>query len=84
MGNSKSRLRKALLFLDTTNRVPVGTVAAAHGDIAAVEVEVVDEVAAARPRRQIVTDVASIVGKAAEAAAVTGSREEYLKYTCCI
>ena len=30
MGNSKSRLRKALLFLDTTDRVPDRTAAVAH------------------------------------------------------
>ena len=40
MGNSKSRLRKDLLFLDTTDRVTVGTRAVVvHEDTAAVEVE---------------------------------------------
>jgi hypothetical protein len=77
MGNSKSRLRKALLFLDTTDRVPVSTGVVEQIDIAAVEAEAVG-VVAVRSRRPIVTVVASIVAIAVGVVAVTGSREKQL------
>jgi hypothetical protein len=44
-GNSKSTLRRDLLLLDATDRVPGRTVAVAHSDNAAVEVEAVGAVA---------------------------------------
>ena len=40
-GNSKSRYRKDLLFLDATDRAPVHAVVEVHVDIAAAEEEVV-------------------------------------------
>jgi hypothetical protein len=83
-GNSKSTLRRDLLLLDTTDRVPVCTaVVVAHSDIAAAEAEAAG-VVADRSRRPIATVAASTAGIAAVVVAVTGSREEYLRYTCCI
>ena len=66
-----------ILFLDATDRVPARTVDAAHIGAAAVEVEAVGSVVV-RTGRPIAADVASLVGIAAEAVAVAGSREEHL------
>ena len=76
MGNSKSRLRKALLFLYTTDREPGRTAVVAQADTAAVETKE-EGAGAVRPRRPIVTAAASTVGSAVAVEAETGSREEY-------
>lgn len=82
MGNSKSRLRKDLLFLYATDRVPVRTAVVVHVDIAAAEEEGVG-VVAVRTGRPVVAEVASSVGIAVGVAG-TGSREKHLRYSCCI
>jgi hypothetical protein len=79
MGNSKSSLRRDLLFLDAADRIPARTaVAEVHADIAAAEVEV-DGIIADRPRQPIVTIATSIVGTAVNAATVASSREKNLR-----
>ena len=83
MGNSKSRLRKDLLFLDTTDRVPVRAEEVVHTDKAAVEAKVVG-VAAVRSRRPIAAVAASTVGIAVIVAAAAGSREKRLRDFVCI
>ena len=71
--------RKDLLFLDTTDRVPVRTVeVAAHIREAIVKEEDVGAVAV-RSGRPVEAEAASIVGKAVAAATVAGSREERLR-----
>ena len=80
--NIKSQLRQDLLFLDTTDRVPVRTAVDVHVRAATVKDDVVGGAAAVRTGRPVVAEAASTVGKAAEVeAAVAGSREKYLGKT---
>ena len=82
---SSLKLSDLVGFLDATDRAPERTAVAAHTGVAAVEVEVVGAVAvAARSGRPIEAVAASKVGSGAVVVAVAGSREEYLRYTCCI
>ena len=87
METSKSRYRKDLLFLDTTDRVPVCTeVVVAHF---AIKVEVIgsEEVVygvVVRSGRPVFACFVSTAALAVVEAEEAGSREEYLRYTCCI
>ena len=79
MGNSKSRYRKDLLFLDAAKRIPVRTEAVVHADKDAAEVEAVGVVAAVRSGRPIGAVVASMAGSVVVVIAAAGSREEHLR-----
>ena len=74
-----------MLFLDTTDRVPVRTVAAAHIHAVTAKVEVVGAAAAVgdvgRSGRPVVAIAASTVGYAEVVVAVAGSREKDLRKT---
>ena len=75
--NSKSSLRQDLLFLDTTDRVPVRREVVVPIRAATVKVEAVG-VVGERSGRPVAAAAASIVGTAVIAVAVAGSREKYL------
>ena len=81
--NIKSQLRQDLLFLNTTDRVPVRTAVVAHVRVATAKVEEGGVVTAvgAGAGRPVVAEAASIGGTAVVVAVVAGSREKYLGKT---